>query len=63
VADDAKVILQLWFLNTSINCSILLPAADDLGSGQTIPMIKRCLVEFIIRCKNKEMNVSLMKIV
>jgi hypothetical protein len=31
------------FLNKEINCIILPPAAEELGSGQTKPIIKRRL--------------------
>ena len=37
---QANVITKCFFKNNSINCNILLPAAEELGSTQTVPIIK-----------------------
>ena len=47
-AAELKVILKLIPKKKSINCSILLPAADDFGSGHTVPIINSFFVSFII---------------
>ena len=45
----ANVIRPPLSLKKETSCIILFPAADDLGSGQTNPIIKTCNLSFIFQ--------------